>query len=63
MKPRRWFVREVLSVNREKKTDYDGVLMFELNLDVCDHGVNKNVDVLLLEEDYNMIRERGYYLC
>lgn len=57
------FKRKVINVNREKKTDYGGVIMFQLNLDVKDHGTKKNVDVILEEKDYSMIQERGYYLC
>lgn len=55
--------RYVFSIHRERRTEYHGIPMYELNLDVKEHGIYKNVDVMLMEEDYTMIQERGYYLC
>lgn len=55
--------RYVIKINKENKTKYEGVTMYELNMVVDDYGFKHTVDVILLEEDYNMIKEKGYYLC
>lgn len=55
--------RYVIKINKENKTKYEGVTMYELNMVVDDYGFEHTVDVILLEEDYNMIKEKGYYLC
>lgn len=55
--------RYVIKINKENKTKYEGVTMYELNIVVDDYGFEHTVDVILLEEDYNMIKEKGYYLC
>lgn len=60
MRMKRRFVK---SVNRERRTEYQGVVMFELNLDFVENKQKHKADVLLLEEDYNMIKDKGYYLC
>lgn len=57
--------RIVLEITSEEKTLYKGIVpMYQLRLLVKEeNGIEQTVDVLLLEEDYNMIRERGYYYC
>lgn len=55
--------RYVIKINKENKTKYEGVTMYELNMVVDDYGFKHTVDVILVEEDYNMIKEKGYYLC
>ena len=37
--------------------------MYELRMLVDDEGLKGIVDVVLMEEDYNMIKEKGYYYC
>ena len=56
--------RIVLEIINEEKTLYKGIVpMYQLRLLVREEtGIEQTVDVLLLEEDYNMIREMGYYL-
>ena len=56
--------RIVLEIINEEKTLYKGIVpMYQLRLFVREEtGIEQTVDVLLLEEDYNMIREMGYYL-
>ena len=55
--------RHVIKVNKENKTQHEGTIMYELNLTVNDYGHIHNVDVILLEDEYNMMKEKGYYLC
>lgn len=54
---------DVEKIIRENKTDYNGVVMYELTLYVSYNGGYKKgyTDVILLEEDYKMIKEKGYY--
>ena len=56
--------RYVTNITREHETDYQGVKMYELTCDIncCGHVV-KQEHILLLEEDYKMIQEKGYYLA
>lgn len=60
--------RIVLEIISEEKTLYKGLVtivpMYQLRLLVKEeNGIEQTVDVLLLEEDYNMIKEKGYYYC
>ena len=55
--------REVVKILEENKTEYNGVTMYEMKMIVNDYGHEHIVDVILLEEDYKMIKEKGYYIC
>lgn len=55
--------RYVLNIIEENKTEFNGVAMYELKMLVDDYGDKHIVDVVLMEEDYNMIKEKGYYYC
>ena len=55
--------RYVLNIIEENKTEFNGVPMYELKMLVDDYGNKHIVDVVLMEEDYNMIKEKGYYYC
>lgn len=55
--------RYVLEIINENKTEFNGVPMYELKMLVDDYGDKHIVDVVLMEEDYNMIKEKGYYYC
>ena len=55
--------REVIKILEENKTEYNGVTMYEMKMIVNDYGHEHIVDVILLEEDYKMIKEKGYYIC
>lgn len=55
--------RYVLEIINENKTEFNGVPMYELKMLVDDYGNKHIVDVVLMEEDYNMIKEKGYYYC
>lgn len=55
--------RYVLEIINENKTEFNGVPMYELKMLVDDYGNKHTVDVVLMEEDYNMIKEKGYYYC
>lgn len=54
------YVKQILG---EHKTDFNGVPMYEMKMLVDDYGNKHTVDVVLMEEDYNMIKEKGYYYC
>lgn len=60
MKMKRRFVNHI---NRERKTEYHGVTMYELDIDYVENKHKNHAYVMLLEEDYNMIKDKGYYLC
>lgn len=60
MKMKRRFVNHI---NRERKTEYQGVIMYELDIDYTENKHKNHAYVMLLEEDYNMIKDKGYYLC
>lgn len=53
--------RYVLNIIEENKTEFNGVIMYEMKMLVDDYGNKHIVDVVLMEEDYNMIKEKGYY--
>lgn len=54
----------VTNITRECETNYQGVRMYELTCDIdCYGSVKKQEHILLLEEDYKMIQEKGYYLA
>lgn len=54
----------VTNITREHETDYQGVKMYEMTCDInCYGNVKKQEHILLLEEDYKMIQEKGYYLA
>ena len=55
--------RDVLEVINENKTEFNGITMYELRMLVDDEGLKGIVDVVLMEEDYNMVKEKGYYYC
>lgn len=55
--------REVIKIIEENKTEYNGTVMYEMKMFVNDYGHEHIVDVILLEEDYKMIKEKGYYIC
>lgn len=55
--------RYVLEIINENKTEFNGVPMYEMKMLVDDYGNKHTVDVVLMEEDYNMIKEKGYYYC
>lgn len=55
--------RDVLEVINENETKFNGITMYELRMLVDDEGLKGIVDVVLMEEDYNMIKEKGYYYC
>ena len=58
------FEHYVTEITREYETDYQGVKMYELTCDInCCGIVKKQEHILLLEEDYKMIQEKGYYLA
>lgn len=55
--------RHVIEILKENKTEWNGVEMWEMKMIVDDYGCIKTVDVILLESDYNLIKQKGYYLC
>lgn len=55
--------RYVLEIINENKTEFNGVVMYEMKMLVDDYGNEHTVDVVLMEEDYNMIKGKGYYYC
>lgn len=55
--------RYVLEIINENKTEFNGVPMYEMKMLVDDYGNKHTVDVVLMEEDYNMIKDKGYYYC
>lgn len=55
--------RHVLNVIEENKTEFNGVIMYEMKMLVDDYGARHVVDVVLSEREYNMIQEKGYYYC
>lgn len=55
--------RDVKQILEEHKTEFNGVSMYEMKMLVDDYGNKHIVDVVLMEEDYNMIKEKGYYYC
>ena len=55
--------RNVKQILEEHETEFNGVVMYELKLLIDDGDKEGSVDVVLMEEDYNMIKEKGYYSC
>ena len=55
--------RNVKQILEEHETEFNGVVMYELKLLIDDGDKEGSVDVVLMEEDYNMIKEKGYYYC
>ena len=57
--------RIVLEILGQEMTWYrKTVPMYKLKIRVMEeNGTEQTVNVLFMEEDYNMIVERGYYYC
>lgn len=55
--------RNVKQILEEHRTEFNGVPMYELKLLIDDGDKEGSVDVILMGEDYNMIKEKGYYYC
>lgn len=54
----------VTNITEERETNFDGIRMYELTCDINCYGhIRKQEHVILLEEDYNMVKEYGYYLA
>ncbi len=54
----------VTNITYENKTNYNGIVMYELTCDIVCCGIkSKNENILIMEEDYNMVKEYGYYLA
>ena len=54
----------VTNITREHEIDYQGTKIYELTCDIdCYGDVKKQEHILLLEEDYKMVQEKGYYLA
>lgn len=54
--------RDVIQVLEERTTEFNGVPMYEMKMLVDDYGNKHTVDVVLMEEDYNMIKEKRILL-
>ena len=55
--------RNVKQILEEHETEFNGVVMYELKLLIDCGDKEGSADVVLMEEDYNMIKEKGYYYC
>lgn len=55
------YVHNITSV---KEMKYNGILLYELICDTdCYGNIRKQTTILLTERDYNMVKEKGYYMC
>lgn len=55
--------RYVKQILEEHKIEFNGVVMYDLRLLIDYRDGEGYVNVMLMEEDYNMIKEKGYYYC
>lgn len=54
----------VTNIISEQKHDIDGTTVYEMICDIDCYGcVEKRKRIMLLEKDYNMVKEKGYYLA
>lgn len=54
----------VYNITSVKEMKYKGILFYELECDTdCYGDIRKQTTVLLTERDYNMVKEKGYYMC
>lgn len=59
------YVYNITSV-KEIKYDgkYDDIVLYELICDTdCYGDIRKQVTVLLTKSEYDMVKEKGYYMC
>lgn len=54
----------VYNITSVKEMKYKGILLYELICDTdCYGNIRKQTTILLTERDYNMVKEKGYYMC
>lgn len=54
----------VYNITSVKEIKYKGILLYEIECDTdCCGDIRKQVTVLLTERDYDMVKEKGYYMC
>lgn len=54
----------IYNITSTKEMKYKGILLYELECDTdCYGDIRKQTTVLLTERDYNMVKEKGYYMC
>lgn len=54
----------VTNITSENKRIIDGVIIYELVCDIeCYGNVIEQKHIYLLENDYKMVKEKGYYLA
>lgn len=54
----------VTNITSESKRIIDGVIIYELVCDIeCYGNVIEQEHIYLLENDYKMVKEKGYYLA
>lgn len=54
----------IYNITSTKEIKYKGILLYELECDTdCYGDIRKQTTVLLTERDYNMVKEKGYYMC
>lgn len=54
----------VYNITCVKRIKYKDMLVYQLICDTdCCGDIRKQVTILLTERDYNMVKEKGYYMC
>lgn len=54
----------VYNITSAKEISYDGISLYELTCDTdCYGDIRKQVTIFLTEQQYNMVKEKGYYMC
>lgn len=54
----------VTNIIYEQKHVVDGTTLYEIICDIDCHGyIKKNKRIILSEKEYNMVKEKGYYLA
>lgn len=54
----------VYNITCVKEIKYDGMVLYELICDTdCYGDIRKQVTISLTEQEYKMVKEKGYYIC
>lgn len=54
----------VYNITSEKKIEYQGTTFYELICDTdCYGNKEKQRKLILLEQEYKMVKQKGYYMC
>lgn len=54
----------VYNITSTEEINYRNITLYKIKCDTdCYGGVREHVTILLTKREYNMVKEKGYYMC